>query len=188
MDRISINLLPPQLKENKQFESKKKLIYRISIAFLLVLILLTAGLIVMTVIQKSQLQKEVAKTASLTGKIDSLRENEAAVMILKNRLNTITQISGKQYSQTDSFILVTSLLPPNVNMQSFTVDQRNSVSLQGNAETASDLQKFFDNLSDPTVNEGKITKTTISSLNRGPSSRMVFDLEISTNFSGVIKK
>lgn len=187
MDRISINLLPPSLKENKQLNRKKKLVNQVSIGFLGILILITISLIVATVFQNNSFKKEFQMVDSLQKKINDLKESEAAVIILKKRLATISQLNQKQYPQPSSYLLVASLLPPDVFIQSFNIDKSNIVSVQGNAVSAADMQKFFDNLSDPTANEGKVTKTTISNLSRGPTPRLIFDLSITTNF-GAIKK
>lgn len=187
MDRISINLLPVGLKESKQLLKKKKLINLISISVLGILVVITGVLVVLSVIQNRQVSSETAELSSFESTISSLKEREAAAVILKKRLGAVSTIIKQKYPQTDSFLLVTSLLPEQVSMQVFTTDQANMVSLQGNSPDAASLQKFFDNLTDPKINEGKITQTEINNLNRGTSPQLGFDLKITTKTGGSAK-
>lgn len=190
MDRISINLLPPSLKENKLLTRKKKLINRICISILGILVFITISLIGTSVYQNTLMASETEKLTALTNALNAIKEKEAAVVILKKRLATISQIQKKQFPQTDSFLLITSLLPTGTQMQSFSADQSNIVSLAGIADDAETAQMLFDNLTDPVVMDGKVGKTTISNLNRGSAPRMIFDLQIATNLStgSAIKK
>lgn len=188
MDRISINLLPPQLKENKLFERKKKLINRLCVGFLSLLVVTSTVLIIFSVMQNNDLNSENEKLALVENNLNSLNEKEATVIILKKRLADITKIQNKKYPQTESFILISSLLPEETSMQSFSVDVGNKITLNGIAENAAAMQKFFDNLTDPAVNEGKIVKTNITNLNRGFSPRLIFELEISTNTTAGVTK
>jgi Tfp pilus assembly protein PilN len=184
MDRISINLLPIDLKENKKLLYKKKLINLISTGILLALILITGTLVILALIQNRQLNSSQNQIGQLENSISSLKEKEASVVILKKRLNSVTQILNKKYPQTDAYLLVSSLLPNNVAFQSFVSEQANNVTIQGKAADAASLQTFFDNLTDPKINEGKVTKTVISNLNRGSSPELNFDLEISVKTEG----
>jgi Tfp pilus assembly protein PilN len=167
MDRISINLLPLDLKENKKNLKQKRLINTISIGILTSLVIVSGVLVVLSILQNNQLNSEKNQLTNLENTVSSLKEKEAAVIILKKRISDISQIRNQKYPQADSFKLTTSLLPENVSIQGLSTD-------------AASLQKFFDNLTDPKINEGKITKTVITNLNRGSSPQLGFDLEINT--------
>lgn len=187
MDRISINLLPLGLKENKQLLKRRRLINSLSIGFLGVLVVISMVLVVFSVIQNRQIDSENQALSKTEAVLSSFREKEAALNILKKRLSSVSQIQNQKYFQTDSFLLVNSLLPEGTQMQSFSADQLNAITLQGFSESAQSLQQFFDNLTDPKVNEGKVVKTVISNLNRGSTPRLGFDLEITTKFEGGTK-
>lgn len=187
MDRISINLLPIDLKDNKKNLKKKRLLNTLSISLLGVLIIITGILVVLSLIQNKQLNSEKEALSSMGNTITSLKQKEAAVVILKKRLANVSEIMNEKYPQTDSFLLVTSLIPEDVYMQTFSTNQKNSVALQGTSNDASSLQKFFDNLTDPKINEGKIIKTVISNLNRGSTPKLGFDLEITTKLGATAK-
>lgn len=180
MDRISLNLLPLDLKENKLFEQKKRLINRLSVLLLSTLVVITLGLVVVSVFQKNQIDAESNKLASYERTLGSLAEREAALLLLKQRLASIVQIQNLKYPQTDSFLLISALIPEKTTIQAFSVDQANKITLSGYSENAASLQLFFDNLTNPQMNEGKITKTTIVNLNRGNAPRMLFELDITT--------
>jgi Tfp pilus assembly protein PilN len=184
MDRISINLLPIDLKENKKLLYKKKLVNLISAGILTILVMATGILVILSVVQNRQMNEAETELSQLNNTLASLKEKEAAVIILKKRLTSISQVIRHKYPQTDSFLLVTSLLPENVTLQNFVSEQTNSVTLQGTAVNAASLQQFFDNLTDPKINEGKITKTVITNLNRGNSPQLNFDLEVSVKIEG----
>ena len=180
MDRISINLLPSDLKENSQIKKKKKLINLISIFFLSGLIVLTLGLIIFSVLQNKKLTEEKLAVKNLENSLTNLKETEAAVVILKKRLSIISSIMNQPSPQTDSFLIITGLMPENLEVQTINIDQPNIVNIQGFAPNAETMQKFLDNLTDPTINEGKIAKTAISNLNRGTAPRLGFDLAVTT--------
>jgi Tfp pilus assembly protein PilN len=180
MDRISINLLPLDLKENKKNLKQKRLINTISIGILTSLVIVSGVLVVLSILQNNQLNSEKNQLTNLENTVSSLKEKEAAVIILKKRISDISQIRNQKYPQADSFKLTTSLLPENVSIQSFNSEKANMVTVQGLSNDAASLQKFFDNLTDPKINEGKITKTVITNLNRGSSPQLGFDLEINT--------
>ena len=181
MDRISINLLPPALKENKQLTRRKRLINLASIGLLGFLIFVTTCLIITSVIENTKLNQENTTLTALNNNLNSLKEKEVALIILKKRINSISQIIDKQYPPTASFSLITSLLSSGIEMQSFDVDQTSKVTLHGTSVDAASLQQFFDNLTDPKINDGKVTKTVIANLSRGASPQLIFDLEITTN-------
>lgn len=178
MDRISINLLPPELKLSKKKEKKKQLAVRISVSVLVLMIIITGSLIGMSVMQSSSLETESRRLESLQTQVSTYKEAEGIAYLLKNRLSGIEQAAGRKFPQTEAFNMLTQLTPDLVNLYAFKVDKASKVNLQGLTDYPGALETYFTNLTDPKINEGKVTKVTVNSLNKGTTNTIRFDLNI----------
>lgn len=178
MDRLSINLLPPELKLNKKKQHKKNLIIRISVGILMLMILITSGLLSVSIYQKSQLEVESTALEKLKSQLGSYREQEVIAFLLRNRLSGITQAENKQFPQTQAFNLLTGITPLDVSIYAFKVDRSDKVNIQGQTNNTQALGELFINLTDPKVNVGKVSKVNLNSLNKSGADLYRFDLNV----------
>lgn len=177
-DKIRINLLPPEIKEQSKKKAKQSLVNRISIGLLGLLIIITAGILVMTVMQSLEVN---SLTTSLDQKklaVDALKDREAVVRLLKDRIDTINQFTENRYQQGQTFNLLKNLIPTGINLTTLQVDKTNIVSLSGETSSTTSLENFFEDLTDPQKNEGKIASVKVLNLNEAPSGNIKFDLDI----------
>lgn len=178
MDKLKINLIPPEIKEKAKKEAKRSLVIRISIGLLGLLILATSGILAVIIFQNVTLQSLNASLEEEKGKVAKLKDKEAVVFFLKNRLDSINKFSATRYTQSDVFELITSLYPVGVDVLSLKIDRTEKVQLQGKTDSTASLDSLFNNLTDPKINEGKIASVSVESLNRGQDGSIKFSLII----------
>lgn len=178
MDKLKINLIPPEIKEKAKKEAKKSLLVRVSIGLLGILILFTSGVLAMIIYQNSQVQALTAQLDQEKSKIGSLKDKEGAVFFLKNRLVSINAFSDEHYKQGETYDLITSLFPPEVNLSSLQIDQTEKIVISGDTNNTASLDTLFNNLTDPKVNEGKIASSTVESLSKSQSGGISFNLTV----------
>lgn len=178
MDKLKINLIPPEIKEQAKKEAKRSLLIKISIGLLGILILVTAGILSVIIFQSAVLKALNADLESERTKIASLKDNEAVVSFLKNRISTINQYATGHYEQGEVYDLINKLVPSDVSVSSLKIDKTKIVELQGNTFSTTSLDTFFKNLIDPKVNEGRIASVSVESLSKTQKSNVGFNLSI----------
>lgn len=178
MDRININLLPPELKEFKNRERRKSLIVRVSVGLLALMIVLTGSLLSAVVLQNVRISNANKRLEETKNEVNSYKEAEAIAVVLRTRIDGINTLMAKEFPQAEAFNLVNSLTPDQVRIFSFSINKTNKLALQGETNSTQSLSGFFNSLIDPKFNEGRISKVVVDSLNRDRSSRIRFDLSI----------
>ena len=179
MDKLKINLIPPEVKEKAKKEAKRTVISRVSVGLLGGLILLTSGVLSMTVYQSVSLRNLNSEIDQEKTKISALKENEAVIFFLKNRIDSVNTFAPTQYTQSELFDLITSLFPEGVGLTSLQIDKSNKVVLQGETGDTDSLDTFFGLLKDPNSNEGKISSILVDSLSKNPEGVIRFSLTLS---------
>lgn len=178
MDKLRINLIPPELKELAKKDAKRALVNRISVLLLGVLVLITAGILGVVIYQSVSLSALNASIEEERSRINTFKDKEAVVKLLKNRIDTINQFAGNRYKQGEIFNMMVNLFPPDIVLGSIQVNKTSSVVISGETESTQALQNFFNNLTDPKTNEGKIASVTIESLSQSQRGGIRFDLKV----------
>lgn len=184
MDKLRINLIPPELKELAKKDAKRALVNQISILLLGVLILITAGILGVVIYQSVSLGALNVSIEQERVQINLSKDKEAVVKLLKNRVDTINQFSGNRYKQGEIFSMIMNLFPAGIVLGSIQINKTSSVVISGETENTESLQNFFNNLTDPKTNEGKIASVKVESLSQSQRGGIRFDLKV-TLASGV---
>lgn len=178
MDKIKINLLPPEIKEKAKREAKQSLINKISIAFLGGLILITSSILAQVISQGATvnfLNSEIEKEKS---RIQSQNDKEAIVFLLKNRIDTINQFANNRYKQQEVFDFINSLFPQGIAIKRVSIDKTTKVVIGGETDETLALQAFLSNLTNPQINGGKIAFVIVENLNKSLSGKINFELSV----------
>lgn len=178
MDKLKINLIPPEIKAKVKKQAKRSLITRISIGLLGLLIIFTSLILAGVIFQKAALQSLDSEIEKEKQQVGTYKDKEAVVTFLKNRIDTINQYANTQYHQGEIFELITKLFPSGVRLSGLQVDKNPVALLQGETEDTASLDQFFSNLTDPKTNEGKIASVSVESLNKSANGKIRFDLHI----------
>lgn len=187
MDKLKINLIPPELKAGAKKDAKRILVNKISIGILGLLILMTALILSVVIYQKTTLNNINASLEQIKSQITANSDKEVVLKLLKNRIDTINQFTENRYKQGEVFKLITGLFPAGILMDSMQIDRTSKVAVSGTTESTVSMQNFFDNLTDPKTNEGKIASVNVESLSLSQKGGIRFDLKINLTEGGVIQ-
>ncbi len=181
MSKLKINLLPTEVVILEKDIERKVLSTRISTGMMTVFTVITLIVVGIYLTQKINISAQKENLKAVENQVTSFKEQEGVVSFVKQRLISINKIIDQNSNQERAFSTVTALIPPTIKVQSFAIDQKGSVQLGGESNGIVDLDTFFENLSDPTKNNSKITSTSVESLSQGAAGKIRFDLTINTN-------
>lgn len=178
MEKISINLLPPEIEVSAQQKSNKDILVTVSISLLVLSIVVSAIMLGFELYQKSNLSKTEQNLKELKNQVALLDEEEKLNFVLKNRLQGISTIYPRDIFQSKSYNFLTSLIPQDLRFLVYSVNRTGKASVSGDTISNPALGTFFDRLTDPASNEGRINTTNIDSLSLVQNGRIRFDLTI----------
>lgn len=176
MDKLKINLIPPEIKEKKRKEEKRSVINRISIGLLGILIIITASILAVIVLQNATLQSLNAAIETEKTGIAASRDKEAVAFFLKNRIDTIGTFTDDRYKQGEFYELVTKLIPAGIDVNGLQIDKSDKITLTGETFSTKSLADFFKNLTDPSMNEGLVSTVSVETLSRNNTGSIKFGL------------
>lgn len=176
MAEIKINLLPKEFYEPKKGQGRKLLIFNLSILVLVIMVFLTAAVFITGFLSSNNIKNLEEELDEQKTQTQSLKDKEALLFVLKERLTLVTAINKSESPQSKAFNLITSLLPSQVVMLTFSSDKNGQVVVSGETASNKALQQFFNNLTDPAINEGSIQKVQLSSLNLSSLGVIRFDV------------
>lgn len=178
MSGISINLLPSQFQIDQKAQKKFNTIQRISIFCLLTLIFLVSVSASLRIFQTQKnllVQKDIEKSQE---RVLSLKEKEASIFVLKNRLNLIQTVLSTGGNAL-IYKSVLDLFPENVSITSVSVDRSGIVSLVLAAPDLPSLNATFANLTSG-ESFNFISKIDVENLSRSRDGSFRTTLKITT--------
>lgn len=178
MDKLKINLIPPEIKEKKKKEAKRSTVNRISIGLLGVLIIITSFVLGVIVIQNTTLQNLNTEIENEKNKIAGFKDKEAVAFFLNNRMTTISNFSDKNYKQSSYYELMTKLVPEGVEIEVMQIDKTNKITLSGATNSTAAFGEYLSNLTNPVNNDGLVDFVTIESLSRTATGIIRFNFVV----------
>ena len=137
--------------------------------------------VALRVFQTQRVNAAQSQLEESTNRVSSFKETEAQLSILKNRLGTIGKLTETPSKQRQMYNLVTELLPPQMVLNSVTVDSTGSVSLSLIAANIDAVENLTDSLLDTEKNEGLINKVEVENLTRSRDGIFRVGLKVTTN-------
>lgn len=167
MAKIAINLLPEEFRaedlKNAQFYKAQAW----GVAIILFMVFLSSLTVALRVIQNQNITQIQTKLARAEEKISGLKNTQASLYILKNRLATINQYLEIPSSNSQLYKIITKLLPPQVLLNSLSVTSSSEVLLLVTTVDGTSIDRLVTNLTTRESNEGKISQVAIENINRG---------------------
>ncbi|TSC64076.1 MAG: hypothetical protein G01um101493_237 [Microgenomates group bacterium Gr01-1014_93] len=167
MAGININLLPVQSRTDQKAQKKFQVIQSSSIAILLILIFLASLVTALNILQFQNISKLKSESKLREERVALLKDKEAQVSVLKNRLTLINQIN--KTSIKDNSRIYRSFLgyiSPGVNISSVAVDRGGRVIASIVATDTLTLEQTLSNLTSDSAMKN-ISEIGIDSLSRG---------------------
>lgn len=176
--KISINLLPPEIIVQERSKQNFYRIQFIGVVVILILVFLTSLTFALQILQSRNIGSVSAMVSQSEQKVSNLKNTQASLILLKDRLSVINQYLGVPSKQSSLFNLVEKLAPPSFVINNVTVDKAGTVVLLVISPDSESLDNFIKNISE----EGKdqISGVSIDALNRGRDGYYRLSLKMKT--------
>lgn len=178
--KISINLLPPEIITK---ELKKANFYKIQFAgivVILTMVFLASLTVALRILQSRNITVVQANLTQTQQRVSDLKDTQAALFLLKNRLTVIDQYLGVSSKQSSMYKLINKLVPSSVTINAMTIDKAGDVLLLALVPDPVSLDDLINELTAKENNEEKINQVGVESLNRGRDGYYRMSLKIKT--------
>lgn len=166
MAGISINLLPASSRINQKVQKKFQVVQTASITVLLILVFLTSLVTALRILQSQGVSNLKQQSKLQEEKVTLLKDKEAQVAILKNRLSLINKINkGSAEDNSVVYRRVLGYIPEGVELSTISVDRGGDVVTSILAPDTKTLEIVLANLTSDEAFEG-ISRIDIDSLSR----------------------
>ncbi len=175
---MSLNLLPKSHLEDQKKLSFVYLINKISIGLLILLVFLTAGMLVMRILQKLEFEKSADIVKLAEAKVNSLQTKEASLVLLKQKLDTINQLSTVDAKRKAIFSLIIFLSSSDISFTDINIGRDGSAVISAASSSLVSIDQLINNLSSKEKNAGVINKVVLDGLSLGKDSIYRFSLKV----------
>lgn len=180
MSKLLINLLPAEFAVYKKEKEKKLLIFNASVAVLIFMIILTAGVFFLGISKRLTINKLNKDLVKVEEEVGSLKDKEGLALILKSRLDKINTLTKSESSEVNVFFFLSSLLTSDIKVSNFITEKNSQVRIIGETTNTGSLERYINKLIDTKRTKGKITSAKLENLTRGTDNKIGFDLLITT--------
>lgn len=166
MDKITINLLPEELLHQAKEYQQRSTIFKLSLGLLVVMIFLASALLVLRFIQNQTLISLNNSLGNSQEKVAGFKNQEGQLVFLKERLGSINSLLNQDSKTVASYNLINSLAPTSLIITTLSADKDGNILITAETPNTAVLRVFFDHLTSPSLNQGKISKVLINSLSQ----------------------
>lgn len=165
--KITINLIPPEIQETELKKANFYKIQYIGIATVLIMVFLASLTGTLRILQNRNVTEVQARLTQTEQVVSDLKNTQASLLLLKDRLAVISKYWGVPSEQSSAYQLINKLIPSSIVINSIIVDRSGEVTLLASAPDSSVLDNLMSNFTAKENNDGKISKVSIESFNRG---------------------
>lgn len=166
-DKITINLIPQELRVAQKKEDGLKKLQLFGTMFILLLIFLSSLSYALRILQSQSIDKAQRSVEGVESQISKLQIREQSVLTLKDRVVNISRISALPSKQRIVYNLVKSLTPAGVTISTIAVERDGTAAISIAASDNGLIDNFTNSLLSPEKNGGKISRVEIDNLSRG---------------------
>ncbi len=153
--KISINLLPPEVMTQELKNKKFYKIQLVGIATILVMVFLTSLTLALRILQSRSMDIYQARLTQAEDKASGLKNAQASLYLLQNRLSVIGKYLGVPSEQSSMYQLIDKLIPPSIVINAITVGKSGEIVFQAFAPNSGSLESLINNLTEKDSNDGK---------------------------------
>lgn len=165
--QISINLLPFEFTQAEHKRTKFYKVQALGVAVILMMVFLSSLSVALRILQSQNIKGVQSRVSAEEQKIEGLKDRQASLLLIKNRLAVIDQFLGNPSKQADMFLLLDKLIPATASINSTTINKNGEVSMLMLIPDTQILDNITDNLLDLENNKGQIRQISIESISRG---------------------
>lgn len=167
MAKLSINLLPEEFRIEELKRLKFSKVQTIGIIVIMVMVLTSALTVGLRFLQSQSLTRLQARLAQDEEKVSSLKTTQGSLILLKDRLSTISKYLETPSEGVYLYSLINKLLPSTININSVSIGKDGEILLLAVTQDSEGLEEFFTNLISEDTNEKKISEVGVDNLSRG---------------------
>lgn len=167
MARIAINLLPAEFIQEEIKRARFYKIQALGVVVILLMVFLASLVVALRILQSQNIQQVEAKLSQEEKKVMDLKDRQASLIILKNRLATINQYLGVSSRQVAMYSLVEKLVASSITISSFSIDKSGAAMVVAATSDTNALDDLITKLTDEEFNDNKISEVAIENLSRG---------------------
>jgi len=144
---MTINLLPPELKQEKKTKKITGMIVLFLTGVLLILLIVIGGIVTSSLFTKRDTAKIEEKIADQNRLLLRYKETEDNTKSVNDKLAKIDSATGTRILWSNILVELSKNTPSNVQIKTLTLNQEgNKINMSGYAETRSDIAKFKEKL------------------------------------------
>lgn len=167
MMKISIDLLPQEFKALEIKRAKFYKIQAIGVAVILVTAFLASLTVSLRIFQSQNISQIQSKVSASEQRISELKDTQAALLLLQNRLTAINQYMGIPSKQVQMYKLINDLIPAALSVTSLSVDKNGEISMLAAVSDSASLDSFITDLTSDGDNQNAISQVSLDSISRG---------------------
>lgn len=167
MAKISINLLPPEIRTEELKQAKFYKIQFVGVAIILTMTFLSSLTVALRILQSRNITEAQASLKFAEQQVTDLKTTQASLLLLKSRLTVIDQYFGQTTLSSSMYKLLDKLIPPSTTINAVSIDKSGQVVFLALVPDSIALDTLMNNLTKEESNEGKISQVTVENLNRG---------------------
>lgn len=164
---ISIDLLPLEFKQENIKKAKFYKIQAIGVFIILFVVFVASLTVALRFLQSQRISQVNESLTENESKIADLQGTENLLILLKNRLTTINEYLGIASTQVKMYDLIDKLLPSSISLTSVSVNNKGEILLSATTLSGDGVDELVERLTDPEINEDKISSVSLENLNRG---------------------
>lgn len=176
--KIAINLLPSEFTQAEVKKAKFYKVQTVGVAVILLMVFLSSLSVALRILQNQNIKNVQTQVSAAQQKISELKDTQESILLLNNRLITISQYLGVLSKQTAMFALLDKLIPPQVFISSISVDKLGNVIILGLVPDSTTLDNLVNNL---TVGSSLIKQVSVDTISRGKDGIYRISLKIEPN-------
>ncbi len=167
MSQISINLLPIEFKEQELKRTKFYKIQALGIGIVMLMVFLSSLTVALRILQSQNISQIQKKVAASEQKVSDYKTTQGSLILLKDRLTAISQYLGNPSKQSQSYKLISELLPPTISIGSVSIGKEGEILLFVATKDSNSMDTFITNLTSKEKNQDKISQVSLDTLSRG---------------------
>lgn len=181
MAKIAINLLPIEFTQAEVKKAKFYKIQALGVVVILLMVFLSSLTVSLRILQSHNIKGVQTEVSAREQKISGLKDRQASLLLLKNRLTTISQYLQVPSKQTTNFMLLDKLIPPSVSISSASVDKSGNIIILSLVPDSLSLNNMIDALLDKEQNNNLIKEISLDTISRGRDGTYRVSLSIKFN-------
>lgn len=175
---IAINLLPVEFATKQVRQKKFYKVQVVSIAALLIMAFMASITVALRVLQSQNLTSAQTRLAQAEDEVLNLKSKEAAVVVLKNRLDAINRVHGVSSKQLTAYSLIDGLLPQDIPINSLSIDVNGNILLSFTVSSPEVLDNLMTSLTSKDRNFNLVDQVEVESVARSRDGLLRVSLKI----------